>query len=116
MDPAKLTSGAVVARDDFTDDLWMVRIRPQVPISFRAGQYVTVGVEQNGKLLERPYSIVSAPQEPELELFVELVPPGLLTPHLHPLGGNPSHRELQQIIINTCFERRHDSGSSQSKN
>ena len=86
MDPAKFTSGAVVARDDFTDDLWMVRIRPGVPISFRAGQYVTVGVEQNGKLLERPYSIVSAPAEPDLELFIELVPPGLLTPHLYPLG------------------------------
>ncbi|HEY6379891.1 MAG TPA: FAD-binding oxidoreductase [Candidatus Dormibacteraeota bacterium] len=85
MDPAKFTSGAVVARDDFTDDLWMVRIRPEVPISFRAGQYVTVGVEQNGKLLERPYSIVSSPAEPDLELFIELVPPGLLTPHLFPL-------------------------------
>jgi ferredoxin--NADP+ reductase len=86
VDPAKFASGAVVARDDFTDDLWMVRIRPAVPISFRAGQYVTVGVEQNGKLLERPYSIVSSPAEPELELFIELVPPGLLTPHLYPLG------------------------------
>jgi ferredoxin--NADP+ reductase len=85
LDPAKFTGGTVTARTDFSHDLWSVRIRPEVPISFRAGQYVTVGVEVDGKLLERPYSIVSAPAEPELELFIELVPEGLLTPHLYPL-------------------------------
>src|ERR1700737_4274370 len=90
LDPAKFTGGTVTARTDFSHDLWTVRIRPEVPISFRAGQYVTVGVEVDGKLLERPYSIVSAPAEPELELFIELVPEGLLTPHLHPLADGAS--------------------------
>lgn len=85
LDRAKFTSGQLVARNDLTHDLWTVRVRPEVPIGFRAGQYVTVGVEHQGKLLERPYSIVSSPEEPELELFIELVPEGLLTPHLHPL-------------------------------
>ena len=38
--------------------------------------------------MERPYSIVSSPREPLLELFVELIPPpvGHLTPLLHALG------------------------------
>src|SRR5258708_28293962 len=85
LDPAKFTGGTLLDRRDLSHDLWSVRIRPEVPISFRAGQYVTVGVEVDGKLLERPYSIVSAPAEPELELFIELVPEGLLTPHLYPL-------------------------------
>lgn len=85
-DPAKFTPAAVVERHDLSDDLWTVRIRPDGPVGFRAGQYVTVGVQQDGRLLERPYSIVSAPEEPDLELFIELVPEGLLTPHLHPLG------------------------------
>ena len=43
---------------------------------FKPGQYCTLGL--NGT--ERAYSIVSAPHEPYLEIFVELVPDGGLTP------------------------------------
>ena len=85
-DPSKFTAGTVVSRRDLAPDLWVVRIRPDVEIGFRAGQYVTMGVEVDGELRERPYSIVSAPAERELELFIELVPEGYLTPHLHALG------------------------------
>jgi ferredoxin/flavodoxin---NADP+ reductase len=85
LDPAKFTGGTLVARRDLAHDLWVIRVRPDVDISFRCGQYVTMGVEVDGELRERPYSIVSAPSEPELELFLELVPEGFLTPHLHGL-------------------------------
>lgn len=78
--------GRIVARWDFTPDLWAVRIRPEEPFPFRPGQYATLGVDLENKVLERPYSIVSAPEEPELEFFIELIPGGALTPHLHPLG------------------------------
>ena len=52
--------------------------------SFKAGQYCTIG--RDG--IERAYSIVSAPHEETLELFVELVPlpDGVLTPLLWELG------------------------------
>ena len=43
---------------------------------FKPGQYCTLGL----KGIERAYSIVSAPHEPLLEIFVELVPEGELTP------------------------------------
>lgn len=85
LDPAKFSTGTVVSRRDLANDLWVIRVRPDVDISFRCGQYVTLGVEVDGELRERPYSIVSAPAEPELELFIELVPDGFLTPHLHAL-------------------------------
>jgi ferredoxin--NADP+ reductase len=42
-------------------------------------------VEENGKRVERPYSIVSSPAEDEVEFFCELVPEGALTPRLHKL-------------------------------
>ncbi len=84
-DSSKFTGGTVVARRDLAPDLWVIRVKPEMEIGFRAGQYVTVGLEVEGELRERPYSIVSAPQEAELELFVELVPDGFLTPHLYPL-------------------------------
>jgi ferredoxin--NADP+ reductase len=75
----------IVERRDFAADLWAIRIRPPSPFSFRAGQYATLGVDLGGRVLERPYSIVSAPEEPLLEFFIERIPNGALTPHLFPL-------------------------------
>jgi ferredoxin-NADP reductase len=51
---------------------------------FKPGQYCTIGVEG----IERAYSIVSSPDEEEIELFIEVVPPpdGNLTPLLDELG------------------------------
>jgi ferredoxin/flavodoxin---NADP+ reductase len=74
----------IVRRQDFTDDLFVLWLRPQNVLTFKAGQYITIGVRG----IERPYSIVSAPGEPLIELFIERVPPdkgGTLTPILHTL-------------------------------
>ena len=76
----------IVERRDFAPDLWAIRVRPESEFSFRAGQYATLGIELAGRVLERPYSIVSAPEEPLLEFFIERIPNGALTPHLFDLG------------------------------
>ena len=73
----------VVYRYDMTAELWTIRIAPEEKVSFQAGQYVTLGLPGNPKNIERPYSVVSSPKEPELEFFLELVPHGDLTPLLH---------------------------------
>jgi len=73
---------AIVRRKDFTDDLFVLWLQPEVAFRFEPGQYITIGVGG----VERPYSIASAPYEPLLELFIERVPPeqgGTLTPVLH---------------------------------
>jgi ferredoxin/flavodoxin---NADP+ reductase len=75
----------VTKRVDFAPDLWMFRIRSGGEFNFVPGQYATLGVEREGKRIERPYSIVSAPSETEVEFFFELVPEGALTPLLHKL-------------------------------
>lgn len=88
----------VVARKDFTDDLFTLWLQPEdeEKFVFKPGQYCTIGTydskgelvrDSHNKLLLRPYSIVSAPHEDAIELFVELVPPpeGNLTPLLHKL-------------------------------
>ncbi len=75
----------ILERRDLSPDLWLLRVDPGAPFRFLAGQYATLGVEQNGKLIERPYSIVSSPYEPTLEFFVELVPHGEFTPLLYTL-------------------------------
>ena len=79
----EMATAKIVERRDLTEDLWIVKLEPSIPFPFKPGQYCTIGAEG----IERPYSIVSAPEEPLLELFVELVPPpdGQLTPVLYKL-------------------------------
>ena len=74
---ADLPKARLVERTDITEDLMVIKLEPeQEPFRFKAGQYCTLGIEG----VERAYSIVSAPYEPLLEIFVELVPDGGLTP------------------------------------
>jgi ferredoxin/flavodoxin---NADP+ reductase len=83
--PEKYQRGRVTWRKDHSSDLWSVRIAPEKRIEFQPGQYVTLGLEdaQTGKMIERAYSVCSAPHEEELEFFFELVPHGQLTPRLY---------------------------------
>jgi ferredoxin--NADP+ reductase len=85
----KYVRGIVTARREITSDLWIVRVAPAEKILFAPGQYATMGLQVGPKMIERPYSLASSPHEPELEFFLELVPGGKLTPHLHevPVGG-----------------------------
>ena len=75
----------ITNRDDFSPDLWAIRIDPGIDFCFAPGQYATLGVERDERRRERPYSIVSSPYERELEFFFELVPDGETTPPLYDL-------------------------------
>jgi len=75
----------ILERKDLSEDLWVIKVDPGGPFTFKAGQYATLGVEHEGKRIERAYSIVSSPYEEGLEFFLELVPQGGLTPELHKL-------------------------------
>jgi ferredoxin--NADP+ reductase len=79
-------SAVIASRRDLAPDLWILRLRSDQPLSFRPGQFATLGVLEDGKMIERPYSIASSPRETELEFFLELVPGGELSRRLHPLG------------------------------
>ena len=86
MDPEKYAAATVVSRRDPAPDLWIIRIRPKIELPYRPGQYVTVGLQSNGRVIERPYSICSSPLENEIELFIERVPEGELSDPLFALG------------------------------
>jgi ferredoxin--NADP+ reductase len=79
----KFYSARILERHDLSNDLWVIRVDPGGEFPYQAGQYATLGVVTPEKHFERPYSIVSAPHEPSLEFFLELVPHGQLTPRLH---------------------------------
>ena len=86
---SKHIKAVVVSRREINSELWIVRLKPEEKLAFQAGQYVTIGLPASPKMVERPYSVVSSPHEPELEFFLELVPHGELTPQLYrvPVGG-----------------------------
>jgi ferredoxin--NADP+ reductase len=81
----KFFRARITHRADIAADLWIIRVEPSGEFRFQPGQYATLGVQGAGKLIERAYSIVSAPHERELEIFIELVPQGELTPLLYSL-------------------------------
>src|SRR6201981_303506 len=81
----KFHRARILARRDISRDLCVLRIDPGGPFEYRAGQYATFGLESDGVRTERAYSLVSSPYEQELEVFVELVPGGGLTPRLFQL-------------------------------
>ena len=75
-----LPNATLVERTDITGDLFVIKLEPeQGPLKFKAGQYCTLGLEG----IERAYSIVSAPHEPWLAIFVEGEPEGSLRPRMH---------------------------------
>jgi ferredoxin--NADP+ reductase len=69
----------VLRRLDITEDLMKLWLEKPDGYTFKPGHYCTIGIDG----LERAYSIVSAPHEDSIELFIELVRPedgGHLTP------------------------------------
>lgn len=79
----KLEDVEILEKRYITEDLFLMWIEKPDGYTFKPGQYCTIG---SGNI-ERAYSIVSAPHESTLELFVEVVPlpEGALTPLLDKL-------------------------------
>jgi len=81
---AKWHKGIVVENQRWTDDLTSLKI--DAPLGqFEAGQFVRVGLEIDGEVVARPYSLVNAPGEPVLEILFNEVPEGPLSPRLFEL-------------------------------
>jgi ferredoxin--NADP+ reductase len=88
----------LIERRDVSGSLAILRFRAAERLSFTAGQYATIGVAIDGDVVSRPYSIVSSPQEPFLEFFIELVPGGNITPKLWELKLGSSILVRRRIV------------------
>ncbi len=69
-------------RRDSAKDLGVFVFEPEQELSWVSGQYCTLGIMEEDMRIERPYSLASASYEKRLELFVELVLDGGLSPLL----------------------------------
>ena len=56
------------------EELFLIFISKPTDFSFKPGQYVTLGIN----CIERAYSVVSAPYEDVIEIFVEFISDGKL--------------------------------------
>jgi ferredoxin--NADP+ reductase len=106
--PGKYQEAQIVSRKDHAKELWSIRLRTEPMPTYEPGQYLTLGVEDAGKVIERAYSVASAPHEEELEFFFELVPHGELTPRLHAL--QPGDRLLLRPRAKGVFTLDRQSG------
>ena len=83
--PGPVANATLAWRDDLTATVARFGIRPDDGTTggpFEAGQYMTVSLEVDGRVVSRPYSPASPPSERDIELLVRLVPGGELTPAL----------------------------------
>jgi ferredoxin--NADP+ reductase len=86
----QFVAGRVVSRAQHSDESMTMRVEIAEPLKFIAGQFamITVPVDgepyrnEEGKIVERAFSIASSPREGHLEFFVELVEHGALSPKL----------------------------------
>ncbi len=76
----------LVRREDETDSLAYFWVRfDGEPTPFETGQYMTIGVMVDGRIVQRPYSVASAPADAGsdgYEFYVRLVEGGTFTPLL----------------------------------
>jgi ferredoxin--NADP+ reductase len=87
IDPgAAVYNARLVRREDATESLASFWVRFEGdPTPFEPGQYMTIGVMVDGKLVQRPYSVASAPVRAGsdgYEFYVRLVQGGTFTPFL----------------------------------
>ena len=70
-------NATLVRRVDETEDLGYFWVRFDAdPTPFEPGQYMTIGVHTEGKILQRPYSVASSARQTAegYEMYVRLVP------------------------------------------
>lgn len=79
----------VIENRRWNKDLFSLILHADVD-PFTAGQFTKLGVEIDGKIIQRAYSFVNPPGAKYLEVYATRVQDGLLSPRLHALEGDDS--------------------------
>jgi ferredoxin--NADP+ reductase len=81
---AEWVNGKVTGVQHWTDGLFSITVDAPID-SFTAGQFAKLSLEIDGERVQRAYSYVNAPSDPNLEFYLVTVPEGKLSPRLHQL-------------------------------
>ncbi|MDO6694893.1 ferredoxin--NADP reductase [Aliiglaciecola sp. 3_MG-2023] len=83
---AQWHDGKIVNRVDWNDHLFSLQFECTAFPKFKAGQFTKVGlIQDDNKVLSRPYSLVNSPNAEFLEIIAVPVENGSLSPKLHEL-------------------------------
>lgn len=74
-------NGHVVENRQWNDRLHSLRVVAGIS-PFEAGQFTRLGLPVDGEIVNRPYSLVNAPDERPLDFYFSVVPSGKLSPRL----------------------------------
>ncbi|OAN17028.1 ferredoxin--NADP(+) reductase [Photobacterium jeanii] len=74
----------VIKNRHWNKDLFSLTLRANIE-PFKAGQFTKLGLEIDGKMIQRAYSFVNPPSDNNLEIYATRVADGLLSPRLHRL-------------------------------
>ena len=81
---ANWLDGKVIENRRLNDKLTSLII--EAPLQgFESGQFVRIGLEQDGEIVARPYSLVNTADEDFLEVYINIVEEGPLSPRLFAL-------------------------------
>lgn len=84
---AQWLDAKVTHRTDWNDHLFSLAFSCKGFPEYKAGQFTKIGLAiEDGKVLSRPYSLVSTPQQSDLEIIAVPVEDGALSPQLHKLN------------------------------
>ena len=78
---ADWVTGKVTKIEFWTDALFSLTVHAPIH-PFTAGQFAKLGLEIDGERVQRAYSYVNAPGNPNLEFYLVTVPEGKLSPRL----------------------------------
>lgn len=74
----------VIKNRHWNKDLFSLTLSANIE-PFKAGQFTKLGLEIDGKMIQRAYSFVNPPSDNNLEIYATRVADGLLSPRLHRL-------------------------------
>ncbi len=78
----KATQETLLDVQRWTDNLFTIKTTRPADYAFMPGQYARLGLEIDGLMIWRAYSVVSTPADDHLEYYGVLVPDGIFTPRL----------------------------------
>ena len=104
---ADWVTGKVTKVQFWTDALFSLTLHAPVH-PFTAGQFAKLGLDIDGERVQRAYSYVNAPDNPDLEFYLVTVPDGKLSPRLAALkpgdcvgvwGGGPAGTLIRRAAL-----------------
>ncbi|MGF1699894.1 ferredoxin--NADP reductase [Photobacterium makurazakiensis] len=76
----------VITNRHWNNDLFSLVLKANIE-PFKAGQFTKLGLEIDGKMIQRAYSFVNPPNNNNIEVYATRVADGLLSPRLHALNS-----------------------------